>query len=54
MHITYYVAASVDGLIGPLDGSLDWLSPFEGGAEDYGYRKFFESVDAVLLGRKTY
>jgi dihydrofolate reductase len=54
MHITYYVAASVDGLIGPLDGSLDWLARFEGGAEDYGYRKFYESVDAVLLGRKTY
>lgn len=54
MHIVYYVAASVDGLIGPPDGSLDWLARFEGGAEDYGYRKFFESVDAVLLGRKTY
>lgn len=54
MHITYYVAASVDGLVGPLDGSLDWLAPFEGGAEDYGYRKFLESVDAVFLGRKTY
>lgn len=54
MHIAYYVGASVDGLIGPPDGGLDWLAPFEGGAEDYGFRKFFESVDAVLLGRKTY
>lgn len=54
MHIVYYVASSVDGFIGPQDGSLDWLSRFEGGAEDYGYRKFYASVDSVLLGRRTY
>lgn len=54
MHIVYYVASSVDGFIGPPDGSLDWLARFEGGAEDYGYAKFYGSVDAVLLGRKTY
>jgi dihydrofolate reductase len=54
MHIVYYVACSVDGYIGPPDGSLGWLARFEGGAEDYGYAKFYGSVDAVLLGRKTY
>jgi dihydrofolate reductase len=53
LQIVYYVAASVDGLIGPPDGGLDWLAPFEGGAEDCGCRKSFQSVDAVLLGRKT-
>ena len=50
----YYVAASLDGYIGPPDGSVTWLSPFEGGSEDYGYAHFFASVDSVLLGRKTY
>lgn len=54
MHIVYYVATSVDGYIGPADGSLDWLARFEGGAEDYGYAKFYGSVDSVLLGRKTF
>jgi len=54
VHIVYYVASSVDGFIGPPDGSLTWLSPFEGGAEDYGYAKFYASVDSVLLGRRTY
>lgn len=54
MHIVYYVASSVDGFIGPPDGSLDWLTRFEGGAEDYGYKKFYASVDSVLLGRRTY
>ena len=53
MHIVYYVAASVDGFIGPPDGSLDWLSRFEGGAEDYGYAKFYGSLDSAFLGRKT-
>jgi len=54
MHIVYYVACSVDGFIGPADGSVAWLAPFEGGAEDYGYAHFFGSVDSVLLGRRTY
>jgi dihydrofolate reductase len=30
VHIVYYVASSVDGFIGPLDGSLKWLTPYEG------------------------
>ena len=53
-EVIYYVAASLDGYIGPPDGSVTWLSPFEGGSEDYGYTHFFASVDSVLLGRKTY
>lgn len=54
MEIVYYVAASVDGFIATPDGGIDWLKPFEGGAEDYGYAEFYASVDCVLLGRKTY
>jgi dihydrofolate reductase len=54
MEIVYYVAASLDGFIATPDGGIDWLKPFEGGSEDYGYRQFYESIDGVLLGRKTY
>lgn len=54
MEIVYYVAASLDGFIATPDGGIEWLKPFEGGAEDYGYAEFYASVDAVLLGRKTY
>jgi len=54
MDIVYYVAASLDGFIATPDGGIDWLKPFEGGAEDYGYGEFYASVEAVLLGRKTY
>jgi len=52
--VVYYVAASADGFIAPPDGSLAWLAPFEGQGEDYGYAEFYASVDAVLLGRRTY
>ena len=54
MEIVYYVAASLDGLIATPDGGIDWLKPFEGGAEDYGYCEFYASIEAVLLGRATY
>jgi dihydrofolate reductase len=54
MEIVYYVAASVDGFIAMPDGGIDWLKPFEGGAEDYGYAEFYASIDCVLLGRQTY
>jgi dihydrofolate reductase len=33
---------------------VDWLAPFESSAEDYGYADFYASVDAVLLGSRTY
>lgn len=54
LELVYYVAASVDGYIARPDGGLDWLTPYEGGDEDYGYAQFYKSVDAVLMGRKTY
>ena len=54
MEIIYYVAASLDGFIATPDGGIDWLKPFEGTGEDYGYDEFYASIEAVLLGRKTY
>ena len=54
MEIIYYVAASLDGLIATPDGGIEWLKPYEGTAEDYGYAQFYASVEAVLLGRATY
>ena len=49
-----YIAASLDGYIARTDGGLDWLSAFEQSGEDYGYKAFFASVDALVVGRKTY
>ncbi len=54
MEVVYYVTASVDGFIASPEGGLDWLSNFEHAGEDHGYKGFFESVDSLLIGRKTY
>jgi dihydrofolate reductase len=54
MEIVYYVAASLDGFIATPEGGIEWLLPFEIADEDYGYGEFYASVEAVLLGRKTY
>ena len=42
----------LDGFIARADGSLDFLP--EGGGEPHGYNEFYASVDAVVIGRKTY
>lgn len=51
MKIVYYVASSLDGFIAGEDGDVSWLSQFDSG--DYGYADFYESVDAVIMGRNT-
>lgn len=54
IEVIYYVAASLDGFIATPDGGVDWLSPFEGTGEDYGYAAFYASIDALLIGSRTY
>lgn len=49
-----YIAVSLDGFIARSDGGLDWLSIVQRPGEDYGYAAFFASVDALVLGRRTY
>ncbi|WP_270181922.1 dihydrofolate reductase family protein [Alkalihalobacillus sp. CinArs1] len=51
--VVVYIATSLDGYIATNDDSLDWL--FRGEIEgDAGYSEFLESVDTVLIGRRTY
>lgn len=52
MRTSVFVGVSVDGFLARPDHGLDWLPP--GGGEDHGYNEFFASVDAVVIGRKTY
>ncbi len=47
-----FIGTSVDGFIARLNGSFDFL-PADGG-EPHGYQDFFASVDALVIGRKTY
>lgn len=49
-----YIATSIDGYIARKDGSLDWLEYVHTGNEDYGFKTFMDSIDAVILGRNTY
>jgi dihydrofolate reductase len=49
-----FIATSLDGFIARPDGAIDWLSIVEQPGEDYGYAAFFETVDALVIGRKTY
>lgn len=53
-EIIYYVAASLDGFIATADGGVDWLAPFEGTDEDYGYKTFFGGLDGLVMGSRTY
>lgn len=49
-----FIATSLDGFIARADGRIDWLSIVERPGEDYGYHAFFESIDTLVVGRKTY
>ena len=53
-EVIYYVAISIDGYIATSDGGVDWLAPFNESGEDYGYSEFYESIDAILMGSRTY
>lgn len=52
--VILYIAMSLNGFIAKPDGDISFLSEVEQKGEDYGYSTFTESVDTVILGRKTY
>jgi dihydrofolate reductase len=52
MTVSVFIGASVDGFIARPNGDLDWL--LAGGGEPHGYDEFIASVDAIVIGRKTF
>jgi dihydrofolate reductase len=52
MMVSVFVGTSVDGFIARPNGDLDFLP--EGGGEPHGYDEFMASVDALVIGRKTF
>ena len=48
--VILFIATSLDGYIAGPAGEIDWL--FQD--QDYGYAEFYESVEYIVMGRKTY
>jgi dihydrofolate reductase len=52
MTVSVFIGTSVDGFIARPNGDLDFLPA--GGGEPHGYDEFIASVDALVIGRKTF
>ncbi|HMF78932.1 MAG TPA: dihydrofolate reductase family protein [Bryobacteraceae bacterium] len=52
MKTSVFIATSLDGFIARQDGALDWLAV--NGGEPHGYDEFMATVDALVIGRKTF
>ena len=48
-----YIATTLDGYIAGPNGEIDWLEA-AGYDLDYGYKKFYASIDTTLSGNSTY
>lgn len=50
-----YAALSLDGFIADARGGVDWLMSIPNPENsDYGFARFMDSIDAVLMGRRTF
>jgi dihydrofolate reductase len=52
MTASVFIGTSLDGFIARPNGDLDFLP--EGGGEPHGYDEFIATVDAIVIGRKTF
>jgi len=52
MRASVFVGTSLDGFIARANGAFDFLPA--GGGEPHGYEEFMATVDAMVIGRKTY
>lgn len=51
--VVFYGAISLDGYLARKNHSLDWLMGTEG-ENDTTYSEFYDTVDTLIMGRKTY
>jgi len=58
MKATVYIALTLDGYIATSDGSVDFLNHYQSSASkedgDMGFSTFLNSVDLLIMGRKTW
>src|SRR5690554_48928 len=52
--LSIFIATSVDGYIAKPNDDLGFLKLVEKEGEDYGYEKFTDTIDTLIIGRKTY
>jgi dihydrofolate reductase len=52
MMVSVFIGTSLDGYIARPNGEFDFLPA--GGGEPHGYDEFIASVDALVIGRKTF
>ncbi|PSL07727.1 dihydrofolate reductase family protein [Cecembia rubra] len=52
--VILYIACSLDGFIAKEGDDLSFLDAVAKEGEDYGYAEFVDSVDTVIMGRRTY
>lgn len=52
--ISLFIATSLDGYIAKPNDDLSFLKIVEKGGEDYGYAEFTDTIDTIIIGRRTY
>jgi len=52
--ISLFIATSLDGYIAKPDDDLSFLRLMEKEGEDYGYEEFTNTIDTLIVGRRTY
>jgi dihydrofolate reductase len=52
LKASVFIATSLDGFIARNDDELDWLPA--GGGEEHGYEAFMATVDALVIGRRSF
>jgi dihydrofolate reductase len=48
--LSLFISMTADGKVARLDGRTDWILT----DQDYGFNSFFETVDTLVMGRKTF
>ena len=52
--ISLFIAMSLDGYIAKPNVDLTFLKLVEKAGEDYGYGEFTDTIDTLIIGRRTY
>jgi dihydrofolate reductase len=52
--LSLFIATSLDGYIAKPNDDLSFLKLVEKEGEDYGYAEFTETIDTLIIGRRTY